>query len=395
MRRAEGGFPGDDDAGATRTTAAPLPQAPLDDAQRLACLRLIRSEGVGPVAFRTLINRFGGADEALDALPDLARRGGRSRPLRLCPRERAEAELAAASRAGARPVFTIEPGYPPALAHVDVPPPMLYLRGDVALLQRPALAIVGSRQSSAAGLSLAQSFGQALGAAGYVIVSGLARGIDTAAHRAALDTGTVAVLAGGIDHVYPPENAVLLETIAARGCLVSEQPPGFTPRATDFPRRNRIIAGIALGVLIVEAARRSGTLITARLAAEMGRDVMAVPGHPLDPRAEGTNQLLKDGAALVTSPEDVLATLAGLGGRPVASPQPLAPTPTEPARREPDASSESVRDLVLAGLGPAPVSIDQLARALHLPIQDVQGVLLELSLAGRIVLHGAQLVSRA
>lgn len=395
MRKADSGHPQDGEASAAGSTAAPLPQAPLDDAQRLACLRLIRSEGVGPVSFRTLINRFGGAEEALDALPELARRGGRSRPLRLCPRERAEGELAAAIRAGARPVFTIEPGYPAALAHIDVPPPMLYLRGDATLLQRPALAIVGSRQSSAAGLTLTQSFGQALGAAGYVIVSGLARGIDTAAHRAALDTGTVAVLAGGIDHVYPPENAALHEIIAARGCLVSEQPPGFIPRATDFPRRNRIIAGIALGVLVMEAARRSGTLITARLAAEMGRDVMAVPGHPLDPRAEGTNQLLKDGAALVTTPDDVIATLAGLGGRPLAALPPLDPVPAMADSHASAPSQETARDLVLEALGPAPVAIDQLARALHLPIQDVQAVLLELALAGRIVLHGAQLVSRA
>jgi DNA processing protein len=294
--------------GRTRLTPAPLPQAPLDAAQRLACLRLIRSDNVGPVTFRELINHFGGAEPALAALPELSRRGGRQ-AIRICPREAAEAELEAAHRIGARPLFTIEPGYPPALAAVDAPPPLLYVKGDTAHLTRPIVAIVGARNASAAGQKLARMFAARIGSAGFVIASGLARGIDRAAHEAALEHGTIAVLAGGLDNVYPPEHAELQHRIGERGCLISENAPGFAPRAQDFPRRNRIISGVALGVLIVEAARRSGTLITARTAAEQGREVFAVPGHPLDPRAEGTNRLLKTGATIATEPEDVIATL--------------------------------------------------------------------------------------
>jgi DNA processing protein len=266
--------------GRTRLTPAPLPQAPLDSAQRLACLRLIRSDNVGPVTFRALINHFGGAEAALDALPDLSRRGGRAN-IRICPRDQAEAELEAAEAIGAQPLFTIEPGYPPALAAIEAPPPLLYIKGNAGHLVRPMVAIVGARNGSAAGQKLARHFAARLGAAGFVIASGLARGIDGAAHGAALETGTVAVLAGGPDNIYPPEHADLQRAIAEKGCLVSENPPGFMPRAQDFPRRNRIISGIALGVLIVEAARRSGTLITARMALEQGREVFAVPGHPL------------------------------------------------------------------------------------------------------------------
>ena len=385
----------------TRLTPAPLPQAPLDDAQRLACLRLIRSDNVGPVTFRELINHFGGAVQALDALPDLSRRGGRRQAIRVCPRAQAEAELEAASRIGALPLFTIEPGYPPALAAVDVPPPLLYIRGNAAQLVRPAVAIVGARNGSAAGQKLARLFATKLGEAGYVIVSGLARGIDAAAHEAALERGTIAVLAGGIDNVYPPEHLELQEQIATRGCLVSEQPPGFVPRAQDFPRRNRIISGIAMGVLIVEAARRSGTLITARMAAEQGREVFAVPGHPLDPRAEGTNGLLKNGATMVTEPDDVIGALAPmLRETPVAN---LEKREKPPLARDRAAPSDvplpevgpETHARLLAVLGPAPVDIDELARATGLPVRAIQVALIELALAGRIERHGHQLVSLA
>lgn len=290
-------------------TAAPLPVSVLDDGERLACLRLIRSAQVGPATFRELINHCGGAKEALAALPSLARRAG-GRTVRICSEADAEAELLAARKAGADPVFTIEPGYPTALAAIDAPPPMLYVKGRAELLSRASVAIVGSRHASAAGLKLSRTFARALAEAGLVIVSGLARGIDAAAHEASLDHGTVAVLAGGADVVYPPEHAALQDRIGEIGCLVTEQPPGFAPRAKDFPRRNRLISGIALGVLVVEAARRSGTLVTARFAGEQGREVFAVPGHPLDPRAEGTNQLLKSGATLATEPRDVLDALA-------------------------------------------------------------------------------------
>lgn len=372
---------------------APLPIARLDDSQRLACLRLIRSENVGPITFRALINHFGGAQAALDALPELSRRGGRT--IRICSREAAEAELEAAERIGARPIFTIEPGYPAALAAIEAPPPLIYAKGDEQLLARPAVAIVGSRLASAAGQQLTRQLAAGLGQAGYVVVSGLALGIDAAAHRAALDTGTIAVVAGGLDVAYPPQNADLQRDIGERGCLISEQPPGFQPRGNDFPRRNRIISGLSLGVVVVEAARRSGSLITARRAADQGREVFAVPGHPLDPRAEGTNQLIKDGATLVTCAEDIVSALQPFGRR-------LAPKAQR--FREPDVVLDAApeplpevagddRARIAAALSRAPVAIDELARATDLPVRIVQTVLLELALAGRIQYHGSQLVS--
>ncbi|MEZ5850897.1 MAG: DNA-processing protein DprA [Hyphomicrobiaceae bacterium] len=388
------------DAGAQ----APLPVAPLDDAQRLACLRLIRSENVGPVTFRELINHFGGAAAALEALPELGRRTRRRRPLRLCPRPDAEAELAAASRVGAVPIFTIEPGYPPALAHIPVPPPLLYAKGRTELLMRPAVAIVGSRNASAAGVKLARQLASALGFAGLLVVSGLARGIDGAAHEAALATGTVAVLAGGVDHVYPPEHAGLHERIATDGCLVSEMPPGFQPRGQDFPRRNRIISGMSHGVVIVEAARRSGTLITARTANEQGRLVFAVPGHPLDPRAEGTNALLKQGALIVTQPDDVLDAMRPLMPGPhdahrfaeAPAPAPgahLDATPAYVATVAPSLPDDALIAQVQGALGPAPIDVDEIARATGLPARAVRIAVLELDLAGLIEHHGGQLVS--
>jgi DNA processing protein len=393
----------------TRLTPAPLPQASLDAAQRLACLRLIRSDNVGPVTFRELINHYGGAVEALAALPELSRRGGRRQALRICPRADAEAELEAAERIGARPLFTIEPGYPPALAAVGVPPPLLYVKGDTGHLIRPTVAIVGARNGSAAGQKLARLFAARLGGAGLAIASGLARGIDAAAHEAALATGTIAVLAGGVDVVYPPEHRRLQAEIAERGCLVSEQPPGFVPRAQDFPRRNRIISGISRGVVIIEAARRSGTLITARMAAEQGREVFAVPGHPLDPRAEGTNRLLKSGATMVTEPDDVLEALEPMlregpawdAGQPYSDGDRLADAggmhpvmPQVAPRALPEVGAEE-RSRLLAALGPAPIDIDELARATGLPIRSIQIALIELDLAGRIERHGLQLVSLA
>ena len=400
----------------TLFSAAPLPQAALDDAQRLACLRLIRSDNVGPVTFRELINHFGGATAALEALPELSRRVAGRRPIRICPRDQAEAELEAAARVGAKPIFTIEPSYPAALAHIDVPPPMLYVKGRAELLDRPGVAIVGARNGSAAGLKLTRHFSSRLGMAGFLVVSGLARGIDGAAHEASLATGTVAVLAGGIDFIYPPEHADLHARIGTDGCLVSEMPPGFQPRGQDFPRRNRIISGIALAVVVVEAARRSGTLITARMANEQGRLVLAVPGHPLDPRAEGTNSLIKGGALMVTSPEDILEAVeplvdgAGSGrfretaASPQAPPSPAAP-PSSGNRmyvaadrpgielRIGETLSGNALDRVLSALGPAPVDIDELARATALEIKTVRGALLELALAGMIEHHGRQLVS--
>lgn len=377
----------------TRLTPAPLPQAPLDAAQRLACLRLIRSDNVGPVTFRELINHCGGAEQALDALPELSRRGGRRAAIRICPRADALAELEAAERIGARPLFTIEPGYPPALAAVDAPPPLLYVKGNVGHLVRPMLAIVGARNGSAAGQKLARLFASRIGAAGFVIASGMARGIDAAAHEAALATGTVAVLAGGIDNVYPPEHADLQRQIGERGCLVSENPPGFVPRAQDFPRRNRIVSGVSLGVVIVEAARRSGTLITARTAGEQGREVFAMPGHPLDPRAEGTNKLLKSGATLVTEPDEVIDALAPLLREPAVPVDAPAPRHLSEHGGAPMGVNSADRERLLSALGPAPVDIDELTRATGLSVRVIQIGLLELALADRIERHGHQLVS--
>ncbi|AHB49391.1 DNA processing protein DprA [Hyphomicrobium nitrativorans NL23] len=382
-------------------TPAPLPVAPLDADERLACLRLIRSSQVGPVTFRELINHCGGARQALAALPQLSRRAGR--PARVCSEADAEAELKAAEKAGARPVFTIEPGYPQTLAALDTPPPMVYLKGRSELLGLSAIAVVGSRQASAAGLKLARLFARRLAEAGFSIVSGLARGVDAAAHEASLMHGTVAVLAGGIDIVYPPEHASLQARIGEEGCLVTELPPGFVPRGRDFPRRNRLVSGLSRGVVVIEAARRSGSLVTARLAGEQGREIFAVPGHPLDPRAEGTNQLLKSGATLVTQPEDVIDALGPqLHLRPAGMTEETSAPVFAPAFAAQDVGAldargeptDSERARVLAALGPHPVDIDTLARAIGLGAREVRVLLLDLDLAGEIARHGSQLVSR-
>lgn len=405
-----------------RSVKAPLPIATLSAPERLACLRLIRSENVGPVAFRELINRFGGAAQALAALPELVRRGG-GRSIRVHPEEAAAAELAAAERIGAEPIFTIEPNYPRLLAHIEAPPPLVYVMGKATLLNRRAIAIVGSRQCSAAGSELARLFATRLGEAGFVIVSGLARGIDRAAHEAALAAGTVAVLAGGLDRLYPPEHERLAAEIAERGCLITDRPPGFTARAQDFPRRNRIIAGLVEAVLVVEAAARSGTLVTARYAAEHGREVFALPGHPLDPRAEGTNNLLKQGATLITAAEEIVAHLRPIhgldehwpdqGARMAPGPardwpeahastsaHGLGPPAAEPDTVRPDAGASVSEDgngagihAVLSTLGPAPATLDSIVRATGLPIQAVQAAILELDLAGYIERQGQGLVA--
>jgi DNA processing protein len=271
----------------------------LTDAQRIDWLRLIRSDNVGPRTFRSLIHHFGSARAALQRLPELARRGGADRPGRICSEQNAQAELAASQRIGVRLVASGEAGYPPRLSEIDDAPPLLGIRGAPEVLMRPVIAIVGSRNASGAGLKLAGTLARELSEAGFVIASGLARGIDSAAHRASIEGGTVAVLAGGHDRIYPPEHEELLAMIlASGGAAISEMPLGHVPRARDFPRRNRLISGAALGVVVVEAAFRSGSLITARIAAEQGREVFAVPGSPLDPRAAGTNDLIKQGATL-------------------------------------------------------------------------------------------------
>jgi DNA processing protein len=361
----------------------------LSDGQRLAWLRLIRSENVGPVTFRELINHFGTAEAALAMLPELAGRGGRL--IRVASRAEAERELAAVAAAGGRFVGLGEPDYPPWLRHIDGAPPLLTMRGDPACLRRPACAVVGARNASAAGRKLAAMIAAGVGAGSFLIVSGLARGIDAAAHEAALGTGTVAVLAGGLDHIYPAEHAGLAERIVAEGgALVSELPMGWEPRARDFPRRNRLVSGMALGVVVVEAARRSGSLITARLAAEQGRVVLAVPGSPLDPRAEGSNRLIRDGATLVAGADDVLAALQPmLGIAPAPAPEIKESGPPEP----PADIEEDERARVIEALGPTPIDIDTIIRLTGVRPAVVHLVLLELDLAGRIERHGSQLVS--
>lgn len=358
----------------------------LTDEQRLDWLRLIRTENVGPRTFRSLINHFGGARGALKALPDLARRGGASGPARIPPRDEIERELKTAKSLGASFVALGEPDYPQRLRMIDDAPPLLAVRGKLDVLARPLIAIVGSRNSSAAGVKFTERIAHDLGEAGFVTVSGLARGIDAAAHRASLVTGTVAVLAGGHDRIYPAEHVSLLDALLGEGAAVSEMPFGWEPRARDFPRRNRLISGLSVGVVIVEAARRSGSLITARFAGEQGREVFAVPGSPLDPRAEGTNGLLKQGATMVTEASDVIAVLEPIlgrgGGLPAQEPdsEALGSFGAEPADDE--------RSRIISLLGPTPVAIDDMVRLSRTSPAIVRTVLLELELAGRVEHHG-------
>ncbi len=398
----------------------------LTDAQRLDWLRLIRSESIGPKTFRVLINRYGGASAALDALPGLAAQRGR--PIRVATREECEKELDAVAAFGARMIAVGESDYPPALRAIDAPPPLISMRGEAPVLQRPMVAIIGSRNASAAGLAFCERLTRDLGAAGFVVVSGLARGIDARAHRSALGAGTVAVLAGGLDKLYPAEHAELAEEILERGAWISEMPIGWEPRGRDFPRRNRLVSGLALGVVVIEAARRSGSLITARFAGEQGRELFAVPGSPLDPRSEGTNGLLRDGATLCTRGSDVIDALAPLvesGPRPRTlleedeSREPTEPlwdeldlvyvgdTPRTESGHEMDESEASplaganarrpldgdtlkrIREL----MGPTPVAVDDLARAAALPVADVRVALLDLEMSGRLERHGGGLVS--
>ncbi len=361
-------------------------------AQRLDALRLARSANVGPVTYRDLLEKFGSPGAALDALPELARRGGRKRATRLCTETAAEAEIAALEALGARLVALGEPLYPPALAAIPDAPPVLGLRGQSQLLERPMLAIVGARNASAAGVRFARRLAAELGERDLVIVSGLARGIDTAAHEGALGLGTVAVVAGGSDVAYPPENESLMAEIASRGVIVSEMPPGTVPQTRHFPRRNRIIAGLARGTLVVEAAPRSGSLITARLAAEQGREVMAVPGSPLDPCCRGTNNLIRQGAALIQTADDVIEALGPMLGRSLGEREkrPFRVPPSAPAD---DAKLAHERALVTSLLGPSPVEADELLRQSRLTPALLTTILLELELAGRLDRHPGNRIS--
>ena len=359
---------------------------PLDQDERLNWLRLIRSENVGPITFRRLLDRFATATAALEALPDLARRGGRRRAITLCSRAAAEDEMAAVEQAGARLLALADPEYPRALAALDDAPPVLCTLGYPHLFERGAVAMVGARNASANGRRLARQIAADLGAEGLLVVSGLARGIDAAAHEGALETGTAAVVAGGIDVIYPEENTALYEAIREQGVIVSEMPPGTEPQARHFPRRNRLISGLSLGVLVVEAAPRSGSLITARLAADQGREVLAVPGSPLDPRARGCNNLLRQGATLVETAADVLDALAGPLRAPAAEPEAPEFLPFEPSQ-PPDSELYQARGPVESLLGPVPVSVDEVIRQCQVTAAVVHTVLLELELAGRVERH--------
>lgn len=365
----------------------------LNDAQRLAWLRLIRSENIGPVTFRQLVNRYGGAAAALQALPALSARGGLKRAITVCPEADAEREMDRTCKAGMKLIALGEENYPKYLAVSESAPPLLYLIGDSAPLSRPSAAIVGSRNCSTLGRKIAGLIARGLGEAGCTVISGMARGVDAAAHAASIDTGTCAVLAGGADNIYPPDNADLYRRIAERGCLISEMAPGYQPTGRDFPKRNRIVAGVALGTVIVEAASRSGSLITARMAGEMGRDVFAVPGSPLDPRAEGTNALLREGAILTRNADDVLEVIAPL----MQHPPPHVETLLAEHGEEMGASAEDAvsdeRMRLATALSPSPVEIDDLIRDTGIRAALIHVLLLELELAGRLERHPGNRVS--
>lgn len=363
----------------------------LSDDQRLAWLRLIRSDNVGPITFRELINHFGTAVAALEAVPELAERGGRR--IRLCSAAEAEREMAALADRGGRFVAMGEPDYPSSLRHVDDAPPLLAVRGDPSCLAAPIIGIVGSRNASVAGRKFAALIARGLGEAGYTITSGLARGIDAAAHEASLASGTIAVLAGGLDHVYPPENIDLAERIVdGGGAHISEMPMGHEPRGRDFPRRNRIISGTALAIVVVEAAERSGSLITARRAADQGRLVFAVPGSPLDPRAEGGNALIQQGARLITGAADIIDTLseADPSRRLLFEPDWVPEVETGTSDQPP---GDEERERLLAALSYAPVAVDELIRATGVSVSAMQTLLLGLDLEGRIEWSSGQLVA--
>ena len=361
----------------------------LTDEQRIAWLRLARTEQVGPISFFNFINRFGSAENALEALPEIASQTGSNKFPKICSKDDALRELEAAQNLGVRHIAAGEPDYPTLLRQIDDPPPFLLVRGDIDFNQRPMVAIVGSRNTSIAGQKMAARLSSGLMETGYVVVSGLARGIDTAAHEAALIGGTIAVMAGGHANVYPPENLGLSNSIAENhGAVISETPPWLSPRAQDFPRRNRIVSDLCSGVVIVEAARRSGSLITARLAGEQNRQVFAVPGSPLDPRSEGTNRLIREGATLVRSADDIIEDL-----RPAESFQETqssdgqTPFRFEAKEGEDYANNklpESDIERIVENLSTAPVHIDDVVRFTGLSAQIVVACLCELEFSGRI-----------
>jgi len=349
----------------------------LSFSERRDWIRLIRTQNVGPVSFRDLINRYGDAGAALDALPSLIRK----KEIRPPTPEQVEAEMDYADKMGVRMICAVEPDYPTYLRALDPPPPVISVLGRLEILNRPCIAIIGSRNASAIGQRFANSLAAELGAAGYTIVSGLARGIDSAAHRGSLESGTIAVLGGGADHIYPRENADLHAQISEMGAIVSESPMGYRATARDFPRRNRIISGLSRGVVVIEAAERSGTLITARYALEQNREVMAAPGSPLDPRTKGCNRLIRQGAHLIESAEDVIDVLETL--RPLTLEEPESPFQSasfDPLKSNLDI--EKAKAIIMGLLSPTPTPRDDIVRAARVPVPIATAALLEIELAG-------------
>jgi DNA processing protein len=417
----------------------PLAQAtvgPLDDGERFDWLRLLRCENIGPRTFQVLLRRHGTAGAALAALPALIASGKPGRPIRIATSEETEREIEATQRLGARFIGIGEPDYPALLRRTVSAPPLIAARGNLASLRRSKIAIVGARNASAAGLAFTSQIARGIARAGHVIVSGLARGIDARAHQASIETGTIAVLAGGLGNIYPADHEALLELLLDQGAAISEMPFGWEARGRDFPRRNRIVAGLCRAVVVIEAARRSGSLITAKFAADEGREIFAVPGSPLDPRAEGANDLLRDGATFCTRAEDVIEALAeqslsrrqpetgvfepGFAGRgyeplwdeldlPEVGTSPFGLAPAKPGdgvllderdratavavAKPPGRPRDDFERRLIALLGPVPVSVDELARACEAPAREVRTILLGLKLAGRIEWHGGDLVS--
>jgi DNA processing protein len=362
----------------------------LTGGERADWLRLSRTRGIGPITFFHLLERHdGSASAVLDDLPAIARKAGGRADVSAPARSEIERELEATAKLGAFHLAACEPDYSACLAAVDAPPPVIAVRGRRDLLNRRSIAMVGARDASAAGRRMARDLSRDLGATGYCIVSGMARGIDGEAHAAALETGTVAALAGGIDQIYPPQHEQLYALLAERGCLVSESPLGYVAQARDFPKRNRVISGLSLATVIVEAAERSGSLITARFALEQGREVLAVPGSPLDPRARGSNRLIKQGAALVESADDVLQAIEGLS--PPSFDEPFADRYDPRDAEVPPALLRAVRE----ALSPTPVRVDEIVRAVDAPHRLVLAALAELELAGEAVTHVGGTASRA
>ncbi|KJZ81509.1 DNA transporter [Candidatus Liberibacter solanacearum] len=366
----------------------------LTDDQKISWLRLIRSDNIGPATFRDMINYFGSAEQALEMIPELSQRGDINKKIRIYSKESAEKELEIADAFGAQFVALSEPNYPPALRYIDCPPPLLAIKGNIkAVSGKPSVGIVGTRHPSISGIKFTEKIAREIGSAGYTIVSGLALGIDSAAHRATLKTGTITVMAGGLDCLYPPENRSLLEEIWHEGIAISEMPFGWEPRAYDFPRRNRLIVGIGLGLIVVEAAKRSGSLITSRIAGECGRLVFSVPGSPLDPRCEGTNQLIKEGATLVTSSQDVLQMLHSQIEKNFFS----SPPNTNHIRDFNVTSypeyNQNERIKIAQSLNNVPTHIDDIIQHTGIEAPVVYLVLLELDLAGRLCHHPGGMVS--